>query len=100
MKGSRGIRATAQKDSRLSIRASEHKKAVIARAARIRNTTLSEFVVENAYQTAQEVIAEQTQFTLGKKEWKLFCEALDAPPKSVKAIKRLLTTPSVFDAER
>ena len=99
MRAARAARAVVQKDSRLSIRASEHKKSIIARAARIRNTTLSEFVVENAYQTAQEVIAEQTQFALGKREWKAFCEALDAPPKSVPAIRKLLMTPSVFDAK-
>lgn len=95
----KAAKAKAQKSSRLSIRASEHKKTVIARAARIRNTTLSEFIVENAYQTAQEVIAEQAQFTLNKKEWKAFCEALDAPPKDVPAIRKLLITPSVFDAK-
>ena len=95
----RAAKANSQKSSRLSIRASEHKKAVIARAARIRNITLSEFIVENAYQTAQEVIAEQTQFILGKKEWKAFCKALDAPPKDIPAIRKLLMTPSVFDAK-
>lgn len=89
-----------QKSTRFSIRASAAQKKVIAQAARIRETTMSEFVLEQAVLAAQQTLADQSQFILSKKQWKAFCAALDAPPVSVPALGRLLTQPGVFDAGR
>ncbi len=91
---------TAQKESRFSIRASALQKKVIAQAARIKETTMSEFVLEQSLAAAQQVIADQARFTLPKKQWNAFCAALDEPPKPVTALRRLLTEPVVFDAGR
>lgn len=74
-------KASMQKVSRFSIRASATQKKVIAEAARIKGTTISDFVLEQSLTAAQNVIADQVQFKLPKKQWKEFCEALDAPPK-------------------
>jgi uncharacterized protein (DUF1778 family) len=87
-----------QKGSRFSIRASALQKRVIARAAQLKETTMSEFVLEQAFLAAQQVIADQVHFTLPKKQWKSFCAALDAPPKSIPELRRLLTKPGIFDA--
>jgi uncharacterized protein (DUF1778 family) len=92
--------ATKAKGSRLSIRASAVQKKVIAQAARIKEVTMSEFVLEQSLAAAQQVIADQSQFTLPKKQWREFCAALDAPPKSIQALRRLLTKPGLFDAQR
>lgn len=92
--------STTQKGSRFSIRASAIQKRVIAEAARIKETTMSEFVLEQSLAAAQHVIAEQVQFTLPTKQWKQFCAALDAPPKSFPALSGLLTKPGPFDAHR
>jgi uncharacterized protein (DUF1778 family) len=86
-----------QKEERLNIRASARQKEVIAKAARIEEKSISEFVLENAYQAAQEVLAEQTHFNLPEGQWEVFCAALDAPPKPIPALKALLTEPGVFD---
>src|SRR6185369_806335 len=86
--------------SRLSIRASAVQKRVIAQAARISEVTMSEFVLEQSLAAAQQVIADQAQFTLPRKQWKEFCAALDAPPKSIPALRRLLTRPGPFDVKR
>jgi len=75
-------------------------KKVIAQAARIKEVTMSEFVLEQSLTAAQRVIADQAQFTLPRKQWKEFCAALDAPPKSIPALRRLLTKPGLFDARR
>ncbi len=79
----------------LRLRAAE--KAVIARAAELRRTTLSQFMLEHAYQAAQQVLADQVQFVLPAARWKAFCQALDAPPREIPALKRLLTRKGVFD---
>ena len=90
--------SAAQKGTRFSIRASSLQKRVIAQAARIKATTMSDFVLEQAVLAAQQVIADQTHFMLSQKQWKAFCAALDAPPKSISALRKLLTKPSIFDA--
>ena len=92
--------ATTQKESRFSIRASAVQKKVIAQAARIKETTMSEFVLEQSLVAAQQVIADQAQFTLPKKQWQAFCAALDAKPQSIPALRRLLIEPGIFDARR
>ncbi len=89
-----------QKALRFSIRASATQKRVIAAAARIKDTTISDFVLEQSLTAAQQVIADQVQFRLPKKQWKKFCDALDAPPKTIPALRRLLTKPGLFDANR
>ncbi len=83
--------------SRLNIRISEHQKDIIARAASTRNTTVSDFVLEQAYAEALSIVADQSQFSLDERRWKKFCKALDAPPKGIPALKELLSKPSVFD---
>jgi len=93
-------KGSTQKVSRFSIRASATQKRVIAEAARIRETTISDFVLEQSLTAAQQVIADQVQFRLPKKQWKQFCDALDAPPKTIPALRKLLTKPGLFDASR
>jgi len=91
---------TKQKESRFSIRASATQKKLIAQAARIKETTMSDFVLDQSLAAAQQVIADQAQFTLPKKQWDAFCAVLDAKPRSIPALRRLLTRPGVFDARR
>ena len=93
-------RASTQKASRFSIRASATQKRVIAEAARIKDTTISEFVLEQSLTAAQHIIADQTYFRLPQKQWREFCDALDAPPKKIPALRRLLSKPGLFDANR
>jgi uncharacterized protein (DUF1778 family) len=93
-------RKSAPKASRLSIRASAGEKDLIEHAARIKGIAMSEFVLEQSLAAAQQVTADQAQFTLPKKQWKQFCAALNAPPKSVPALRRLLTKPGLFDGQR
>src|ERR1043165_1843322 len=91
-------KGSGQKASRFSIRASATQKRVIAEAARIKDTTISDFVLEQSLTAAQQVIADQVQFRGPKKQWKEFCDALDAPPKKIPALRRLLRKPGLFEA--
>lgn len=86
-----------RKDTKVQLRLHPAEKAIIARAAEMRQTTLSKFMLENAVQAAQQVLADQVHFTLSPERWKIFCRALDAPPRDVPALRRLLTEKSVFD---
>src|SRR5579863_9914156 len=86
------------RESRLSIRVDAARKAVIARAAKQHGDTLSDFVLENAYQMATELLADEGAISLNKKQLTHIFETLDHPPaKSIAAIRKLLTERSVLD---
>ncbi len=85
------------KPMRLNIRVSPHEKEVLTEAAKLSNTTISNFVLQKAYAEAQAVLAEQNRFRLPDSQWQAFCAALDAPPKEIAQLRALLTEPGVFD---
>lgn len=88
----------AARETRISVRIKPAQKALIARAARLRQTTLTEFVLENALQAASQLVAEEKHFEMTPEQFKRFCRALDAAPaKNLRAMQRLLNEPSVLD---
>jgi uncharacterized protein (DUF1778 family) len=92
--GSRGM----QDGCRLSIRIDAARKAVIARAAKQHGDTISDFVLENAYQVATELLADEGSISLSKKQLTHLFEVLDHPPaKSVAAVRKLLSERTILD---
>ena len=73
---------------------------VIARAAELRQTTMTNFMVEHAFNAAQQILADQTHFYLSPEKWDEFCAALDAPPRELPELRKLLTQPGVFDGPK
>jgi uncharacterized protein (DUF1778 family) len=87
----------ALKESKVQLRLRPGQKDLIARAAQVKQTTVTNFMVEHAYAAAQEVLADQVHFSLSPERWIAFCAALDAPPKAIPALRKLLKKPSVFE---
>jgi uncharacterized protein (DUF1778 family) len=86
------------KETRISVRVKPSQKALISRAARLQQTTLTDFVLDTALHAASQLLAEEKHFELTPAQFKRFCRALDAPPaKNLKAMRRLLNEPSVLD---
>jgi uncharacterized protein (DUF1778 family) len=91
-------RPTSSKETRLSIRVDAARKAVIARAAKQHGDTISDFVLENAYQVAVELLADEGSISLSKKQLAHLFEVLDHPPaKSVAAVRKLLRERTILD---
>lgn len=88
-----------QKDTAITLRISKQQKNLLAQAARLRHTTLTNFVLEEAFHAAQETIADQVRFTLDDTEWQLFCDALDRPANPIEATRKLLKEPSTLDSK-
>ena len=91
---------TTSKATKVQLRLRPAQKAALAKAAALRHTSLSNFMLEHACEAAQQVLAEQTDIVLSPADWRAFAKALDAPPRHVPALKKLLTEPSVFDGQR
>ena len=85
------------KESKLQLRLTKQQKEVMHQASKLKHMSLSQFVLENAYTAAQEVLGEQTHFILSEKQWDNFCKALDAPARPIKKLRNLLTEESVLD---
>lgn len=86
------------KESRLSIRINPHQKAVIMRAAQLKHKSISDFVLENAYNVASEILIDDVQITMSKEQFEEFSRILDSPPqKNVEAFMRMMNKPSVLN---
>lgn len=85
------------KGAKIQVRLRPEQKAVLIRAAGLRRTSLSNFVLKHSIDAARQVLAEQTDIVLSPTEWRAFCVALDAPPRSITTLNKLVANPSVFD---
>ncbi len=86
-----------QRSGKLDIRISPEAKRVLQEAARERHTTISQFVIDSALNSAHEVLAERTRIGLNAEQWKAFLRALDAPAQRHPRMERLLKEPTILD---
>lgn len=84
------------KEKRLSIRASEVEKNLLAQAARARHMNTSQFVLQTSLDAARALLIDQTEFRLTPEQWVAFCERLDAPPQTIPALRRLFDEPEPY----
>jgi uncharacterized protein (DUF1778 family) len=76
--------------ARINLRTSAEAKALIERAAAYVGTTVSAFMLQNAYEAAKRVVAEHEVIQLTQRDFEQFAKALDKPPAPTAALKRLL----------
>lgn len=76
--------------ARINLRTSLEAKAMIERAAAYMGTTVSAFMLQNAYETAKRVVAEHEVIMLTQRDFEQFARALDKPPAPTAALKKLL----------
>ncbi len=84
------------KSKTLNLRVSEAQKSAFEEAASIKQVKMSNFILSNAYETAQQVIRNQYTMSVSKDEWKTICYVLDHPPKSNPALRKLMRSKSIF----
>lgn len=91
----------ARKQEKFNLRWTAQQEQTIRRAAELKQESVSAFILDKAYEAAQEVLQEQDRyhFSLTEEPWKEFCDALDAPPERIPALHTLLNAPSVFEKE-
>lgn len=82
---------------KLDLRLSATAKATIYAAASATHRSVSEFVVESALARAEEALADRRRFFLNAEQWEQFLTALDAPPRNMPELERLMREPSVFE---
>jgi len=86
------------RSEKLDLRLTRNAKRALQAAAAASHRSVSEFVLESALACADEALADRRTFGLNTTQWKAFLAALDAPPRPLPRLARLLKEPGFFDA--
>ena len=76
--------------ARINLRTSPEAKALIERAAAIMGSTVSSFMLQNAYEAAARLVAQQDVMTLSDRDRDAFLNALENPPEPTPALIDLM----------
>jgi uncharacterized protein (DUF1778 family) len=85
------------RDITINIRAKQSQRDLIDHAAEVQGKSRSEFMLESAYQKAQDVLLDRSFFGLDELKFKQFVALLDASPARNGKLHTLLTTKSPWD---
>lgn len=88
--------ASATSTARIELRLSTDQKALIARAARARQQTQSEFMRESLEREARRALADRTQFVLDEEAWRAWEQINERPARELAGLRELIGRPSPF----
>jgi uncharacterized protein (DUF1778 family) len=94
------MRASTTRSEKLDLRLTSEAKRTLHAAAAAFGRSVSEFVLESALARAAETLPDRQRFVLEGKRWRAYVAALDAPPRPLPRLKRLLRKRSVFESGR
>jgi len=83
-------RAVAE-SARINLRTSREAKALIERAAALMGTTVSGFMLQNAYESASRVVANHDTLTLSVRDFEAFMDACEHPDEPTPALIKLMS---------
>jgi len=89
-------RVSPSKVERFAFRLSPDDRRLLEKAAALRRTTLTRFVLESSREVAERALAEQTGFLLSSEQYAAFCRALDEPPREIPALRELFERPEPY----
>lgn len=76
--------------ARINLRTSADAKAMIERAAALMGTTVSSFMLQNAYEAARRIVSENDTLMLTQRDFEAFSASMENPPKSKAALRKLM----------
>jgi uncharacterized protein (DUF1778 family) len=88
------------RSEKLDLRLTPSAKQKLQAAARQKERSLTDFVVQSALDKADEILADQRVFFMNEAQWEKFQAALDAPPKDIPALRKLMMEPSTVEASQ
>ena len=90
-------RAKPKADARLEARVPANVLAMVRRAATLEQRTVTEFVVEHLNTAAQQVLLDQTFFSVDEEKFQAFEAMMAAPMSDNEALQQLLSSRSPWD---
>ncbi len=85
------------KDTLINMRVHSSTRDFIDRAAKSIGKDRSDFMLDAAYEKAQEILLDRTEFFLDEAQWVEFNRILDTPPKPNEKLLKLLSTQSPWE---
>ena len=85
-------RSTSVRSQRIELRTKPEIKSIIERAAHLRHTSLSTYMLETALQRAEADLKETETIRLTDVDRELFFSLLSSPPRPNKALRSLFTS--------
>ena len=82
------------RSSRLGLRTTPQQEAVLRRAAKVANKSLTEFILDSAYRMAEQTLLDQRLFLLDGQQADDFIALLDRPAQDNAGLKDLLARPA------
>jgi uncharacterized protein (DUF1778 family) len=80
----------ANESARINLRTSADAKAMIERAAALMGTTVSSFMLQNAYEAARRVVSDYDTLMLTQRDFEAFAASMEKPPKPKAALRKLM----------
>ena len=82
------------RSSRLGLSTTPQQDIVLRRAAKLANKSLTDFILDSAYQVAEQTLLDQRLFLLDGEQAEAFIELLDRPAKDNPGLQDLLGRPA------
>lgn len=76
--------------ARINLRTSPEAKALIERAAALMGTTVSSFMLQNAYDAARRLVADNDTLQLSQQAFAHFVAACETPAEPNEALRQLM----------
>lgn len=90
-------RSLSGKSSRIGLRISPAQERAIKLASEIKGKSASEFILETAYQAAEQTLLDQRLFMVSNEKFEKFSKLLDREPMDNEGLKKLFSKPSPWD---
>lgn len=89
--------ASKTRDLSINLRISQNQRDLIDRAATLQGKSRSEFMLDSAYQKAQDVLLDRCLFDVDEQRFQQFLDRLDAPVMPNEHLRQLLTANAPWD---
>jgi uncharacterized protein (DUF1778 family) len=89
--------ASKTRDLSINLRISQNQRDLIDRTATLQGKSRSEFMLDSAYQKAQDVLLDRCLFDVDEQRFQQFLDRLDAPVMPNKNLRQLLTAKAPWD---
>ena len=76
--------------ARINLRTSPEAKALIERAAAVMGSTVSGFMLQNAYEAARKIVGDDDTLVMSQRAFESFVAACENPSKPPKALVKLM----------
>lgn len=91
--------APSTRSARLGLRATPEQETVLRRAAGVAHKSLTDFILDAAYQAAEQTLLDQRLFMVSGSQYKALLELLDRPESENPGLADLFSRRPVWDGK-